>query len=69
MTRLFEIELPYQGIPICPYATVPLDLQHEWKAKTALELYKKIGEIAEVEDVYEGFVPSLDLALSQQDGV
>ena len=54
----FEIELPYQGIPGAPYATVPLDLQHEWKGKTALELYKKIGEIAEVEDVYEGFVPS-----------
>ena len=54
----FEVELPYQPIPGAPYATVPLELQHEWKAKTALDLYRKIGEVHDVEEVYEGFVPS-----------
>ena len=54
----FEVDLPYQPIPGAPYATVPLERQHEWKAKTALDLYKKIGEVHDVEDIYEGFVPS-----------
>ena len=54
----FEVDLPYQAIPGAPYATVPLDLQQEWKAKTALDLYRKIGEVHDVEDVYQGFVPS-----------
>ena len=53
----FEVDLPYQPIPGAPYATVPLERQHEWKAKTALDLYKKIGEVHDVEDIYEGFVP------------
>ena len=54
----FEVDLPYQPIPGAPYATVPMEKQHEWKARTALDLYRKIGEVEDLDTLYEGFVPS-----------
>jgi len=54
----FEVDLPYQPIPGAPYATVPMEKQHEWKARTALDLYRKIGEVEDLETLYQGFVPS-----------
>ena len=54
----FEVNLPYQPIPGAPYATVPMEKQHEWKARTALDLYRKIGEVEDLDTLYQGFVPS-----------
>ena len=54
----FEVDLPYQPIPGAPYATVPVEKQHEWKARTALDLYRKIGEVEDLDTLYQGFVPS-----------
>ena len=54
----FEVDLPYQPIPGAPYATVPMSKQHEWKARTALDLYRKIGEVEDLDTLYQGFVPS-----------
>ena len=54
----FEVDLPYQPIPGAPYATVPVEKQHEWKARTALDLYRKIGEVEDLNTLYQGFVPS-----------
>ena len=53
-----EINLPYQPIPGAPYATVPIELQHKWKEQTALDLYRKIGQLPDVETRYQGLVPS-----------
>ena len=53
----FEVDLPYQPIPGAPYATVPMEKQHEWKARTALDLYRKIGEVEDLDTLYQGFVP------------
>ena len=57
-TAPFEEDIPYQPIPGAPYATVPLDIQHEWKERTALDLYRKIGEVEDIDSLYQGFVPS-----------
>ena len=54
----YEVDVPYQTIPGAPYATVPMEVQHQWKEETALELYRKIGHIDNVETLYQGFVPS-----------
>ena len=54
----FEVNLPYQPIPGAPFATVPMEKQHEWKARTALDLYRKIGEVEDLDTLYQGFVPS-----------
>ena len=57
-TAPFEEDIPYQPIPGAPYANVPLDIQHEWKERTALDLYRKIGEVEDIDSLYQGFVPS-----------
>ena len=54
----FELELPHQAIPGAPYATVPIERQHEWKTATALDLYRKIGGVENLDDVFQGLVPS-----------
>jgi len=54
----FEMPPPFQPIPGAPYASVPIEMQHEWKTKTALDLYRKIGQVEDIDAVYQGFVPS-----------
>ena len=54
----YELDLPYQPIPGAPYLTAPLELQHQWKEETALTLYRKIAQIDDVDDLYQGLVPS-----------
>lgn len=54
----FELNLPYQAIPGAPYATVPIKLQQTWKEETAKDLYRKIGQIEALDDIYQGLIPS-----------
>ena len=54
----YELDLPYQTIPGAPYATVPLQKQHKWKESTALDLYRRIGHVDNVDELYQGLVPS-----------
>jgi 23S rRNA (uracil1939-C5)-methyltransferase len=54
----YEVDVPYQPIPGAPYATVPLERQHQWKEETALDLYRRIGHIENLEEVYQGLVAS-----------
>lgn len=53
-----EVDHGYQEIPGAPYAQVPLEIQHETKEKTALDLYERIGGVQDVRAVYEGFIAS-----------
>jgi len=53
-----EVDMKFQEIPGAPYARVPLEIQHDTKAKTALDLYKRIGGVEDIEAIYEGFIPS-----------
>ena len=53
-----EVELQYQPIPGAPYATFPIDIQHKYKEKTTIELYKRIAGIENPEQFYSGFVSS-----------
>jgi 23S rRNA (uracil-5-)-methyltransferase RumA len=45
-----ELSIPYQSIPGAPYATLPIDLQVALKKRTALDLYRKIGKIEDIEE-------------------
>ena len=53
-----EIEVPYQPIPGAPYITLPLEAQRELKERTTLEVYRRIGEMEDISDRYEGWVDS-----------
>lgn len=53
-----EVSNEFQPIPGAPYARVPIELQREWKERNALDLYRKIGGLEGVRDVYEGLIDS-----------
>lgn len=53
-----EIDTPYQYIPGAPYIKLPIELQHEYKKKSTLELFKRIGKVADIEDKFDEFVHS-----------
>ena len=53
-----EIEVPYQDIPGAPYIQLPIDLQHQYKKESTLSLFKRIGKVETIEDVFDEFVTS-----------
>jgi 23S rRNA (uracil1939-C5)-methyltransferase len=53
-----EIEVPYQDIPGAPYIQLPIALQHKYKKESTLSLFKKIGKVENIEDLFDEFVSS-----------
>ena len=53
-----EIEVPHQAIPGAPYITLSLEEQRRLKERTTLDVYRRIGEVQDIEAVYEGWVES-----------
>jgi 23S rRNA (uracil1939-C5)-methyltransferase len=56
-----EIEVPYQDIPGAPYIQLPIELQHQYKKESTLSLFKKIGKVENIEDLFDEFVTSPNL--------
>ena len=48
-----EIDMPYQDIPGAPYMQLPIAKQHEYKKQSTLELFKRIGKVADIEAKFE----------------
>lgn len=55
-----EVEVPYQPIPGAPYITLSLDDQRALKERTTLDVYRRIGEMPDIDQFYEGWVASPD---------
>lgn len=53
-----EQELPYQEISGAPYIFVPTDIQQDYKQRTTLEVYRRIGNIRNVETLFDEFIAS-----------
>lgn len=53
-----EESIPYQRIPGAPYATLPVSKQHEYKLRSAIELYRRIGKVENIEAICEGLISS-----------
>lgn len=53
-----EIEMPYQEIPGAPYIKLPIEKQHDYKKQSTLELYKRIGKVENIEELFDEFVSS-----------
>lgn len=53
-----EVDLDFQPIPGAPYATLPLELQHKYKKDSVLELFSRIGGIANIADLFEEYLES-----------
>lgn len=53
-----EIELDVQEISGAPYIFVPLEIQEAWKKSTTLDLYRKIADIQNGEEIFDTFISS-----------
>lgn len=53
-----EIEIPYQRIPGAPYAQLPIELQEQNKKNTCFQLFKRIGNVDDIEDYFDEFISS-----------
>ena len=53
-----EIKVPYQDIPGAPYIQLPIELQHQYKKESTLSLFKRIGKVENIEDLFDEFVTS-----------
>jgi 23S rRNA (uracil1939-C5)-methyltransferase len=53
-----EVEVPYQDIPGAPYIQLPIELQHKYKKESTLSLFKKIGKVENIADLFDEFVTS-----------
>lgn len=55
-----ELVIPYQEISGAPYIHVPIDLQKEFKLKTTLEVYKRLGDLTNIQEIFDEFIGSPD---------
>ena len=53
-----EVEVPYQDIPGAPYIQLPIEMQHEYKKESTLSLFKRIGKVENIGDLFDEFVTS-----------
>ena len=53
-----EVEVAFQDIPGAPYIQLPIELQHQYKKESTLSLFKRIGKVANIEDLFDEFVSS-----------
>ena len=53
-----EVKVPYQDIPGAPYIQLPIAKQHIYKKESTLSLFKRIGKVENIEDLFDEFVTS-----------
>jgi len=53
-----EVAVPYQDIPGAPYIQLPIELQHQYKKESTLSLFKRIGKVENISDLFDEFVTS-----------
>jgi len=53
-----EVISQFQEISGAPYIHVPTNLQEEYKQSTTLEVYRRLGDIATIDDLFDEFIPS-----------
>jgi 23S rRNA (uracil-5-)-methyltransferase RumA len=55
-----EVEIPYQAISGAPFAKLPIEIQATQKKSQAIELYKRIGKIENIESLFDEYIESPD---------
>lgn len=53
-----ETENQFQEIAGAPYINLPLEIQHEYKKNSTLELFKRIGKIASIDALFDELISS-----------
>lgn len=53
-----EVEVPFQAIPGAPYIKLPIEIQHKYKKESTIELFRRIGKVENIEDLFDEFIAS-----------
>lgn len=53
-----EVEVNYQPISGAPFITLPVEFQHEYKKESTLAQYRRIGEIQNIDEVFDTYLES-----------
>ena len=53
-----EMEMPFQEIAGAPYIKLPVEKQHKYKKESTLQLFKRIGKVENIEDLFDEFITS-----------
>lgn len=53
-----EILLPYQEISGAPYIYVPITIQHQYKLSSTKDVYRKLGHIQNIEEIFDELISS-----------
>ncbi|HRP61085.1 MAG TPA: TRAM domain-containing protein, partial [Vicingus sp.] len=53
-----ELDVPYQPISGAPYITLPIEVQKKFKYDSCLNIYKRIGRVENVEQVFDEYIKS-----------
>jgi len=53
-----EVESPYQEISGAPYINVPPKLQEELKKEVTLEVYRRLANLKNIDELFDEFIPS-----------
>lgn len=53
-----EVAQNFAPIPGAPYIDLPIEKQREYKERTTLELFRRIGKIEAVEDLFDEYIES-----------
>ena len=57
-TSANEVETEFQDIPGAPYIKLPIDLQHQYKKDSTLQLFKRIGKVENIDSLFDEFISS-----------
>lgn len=53
-----EVDVSYQDIPGAPYIKLPIKIQHQYKKESTLSLFKRIGKVDNIDDLFDEFITS-----------
>lgn len=53
-----EVSIPYQAISGAPFATLPINIQQEQKQSQTLQVYKRIGRVQNIEEIFDEYIDS-----------
>lgn len=53
-----ELDVPYQPISGAPYITLPIEVQKEFKYHSCINIYKRIGRVEHIEQVFDEYIES-----------
>ena len=54
----FEKDTNYQPISGAPYISIPIGIQHDFKLKSAFDLFKKLGNINDSSQIFDELITS-----------